>query len=167
MMNNKKIRILTGEKHSGKTTAIQQWIAGKNNVVGVLSPIIQDMRHFQLIPSQEVFLMESMDEKEPTYAIGRYCFSVAAFEKAINYLLARCTQNQVSYLVIDEIGPLELQGEGFHELLMELIQNRHSANYELLLVIREGITTEFITHYGLLPEDCTMLQKEALELLNN
>jgi nucleoside-triphosphatase THEP1 len=164
-MNPKSINILTGQKHSGKTTAIQQWIAGKDSVAGILSPIIANQRQFQLIPSGEVFLMESADEQEPAFYIGRYRFSIAAFEKAIRHVLT-INKESITYLVLDEIGPLEMKGEGFHNLLKQLIHNRHLAAYKLLLVIREGMVDEFMNQYGLVKEDCIILQKEALQLLS-
>jgi nucleoside-triphosphatase THEP1 len=163
-MSPKSINILTGQKHSGKTTAIQQWIAGKDSVAGILSPIIANQRQFQLIPSGEVFLMESVDEQEPAFYIGRYRFSIAAFEKAIRHVLT-INKESITYLVLDEIGPLEMKEEGFDPILKQLILNRHQANYELLLVIREGMIEAFINHYGLVKEDCIILQKEMLPLL--
>ena len=40
------------------------------------------------------------------------------------------------WLVIDEIGPLELSGEGFHDVLKEVLSNRSE---KIILVIRDGI----------------------------
>jgi len=51
--------------------------------------------------------------------------------------------NQTSPIYLDEIGLLELQGNGFDSILRKLL----STNIDLILVIREDLIEKVISHY--------------------
>jgi nucleoside-triphosphatase THEP1 len=48
------------------------------------------------------------------------------------------------WLVVDEIGPLELKGQGFHDVLRELLQKRKE---NIILVVREGLVQQVTEHF--------------------
>jgi nucleoside-triphosphatase THEP1 len=52
------------------------------------------------------------------------------------------------YLVIDEIGPLELKGEGFCGVLEKILKIERR-NFILLLVIRDSILGEVLDFIGI------------------
>jgi nucleoside-triphosphatase THEP1 len=61
---------------------------------------------------------------------------------------------KTSWLVVDEVGPLELRGEGFHNVVTDLLI-KHPGN--IILVIREQLVEEVvksfnINHYTILGE---------------
>lgn len=66
--------------------------------------------------------------------IGRFCFYQSAFDRANKILLDNQHSN---WLVIDEIGKLELEHKGFYPSLYQLLIHKKPLN--LLLVIREGL----------------------------
>ncbi len=86
--------------------------------------------------------MEAGSEETDLLSIGRFVFSKAGFEKAIQVISA--SVHYPGWLVIDEVGPLELKGEGFHDVVKEVLFNRTG---NILLVVREGLADTVITKY--------------------
>lgn len=137
-----KILILTAEKQAGKTTLLQQFCTTKKDVAGILTPVINNKRVFYDISSNINFEMET-NEGEAHLLIGNYVFSAAAFKKANDILLQESKRNDISWLIIDEIGPLETKyQQGFYQILINLFQS--SFNYNLLLVVRPSLVDEVL-----------------------
>lgn len=130
--SRQKIYILTGPIQTGKTTSLLNWAAKRNDVYGILTPIIKGKRVFMNAHTKEQFLMEATEEENETLVVGRFTFSKANFQKAIQIIRNGISKNE--WLIIDEIGPLELSGQGFHDVLIEALQ---SFEGKLLLVVRE------------------------------
>jgi nucleoside-triphosphatase THEP1 len=76
--------------------------------------------------------------------IGKYKFSISSFNEITNYTL-KSLDSKPDFVVLDEIGPLELKGLGFDELLKSLL----SSDSNLILVIRNTLLEEIIQHYHL------------------
>jgi nucleoside-triphosphatase len=151
-----KVYILKGEVGSGKTTCLMTYCKGKKNTGGILSPVINGKRHFLDISGNEMKLMESSEETE-TLNIGRYKFSAKAFEWA-NKILIGCMNKNYETIIIDEIGPLELQGKGFAETLkFFLIHNEIKS--DLLLVIRENLVNEVLHYFGIRKADAYYFER--------
>ena len=124
--------ILTGPVQTGKTSSLVQWVAGRNDVSGILTPVVEGRRLFMDIRSGERFQMEATEEEDEKLSVGRFVFSKVGFDKAVN-----CIRQAIlfqGWLVIDEIGPLELRGEGFSEILKEVLAKRRD---KILLVVRD------------------------------
>ena len=79
-MNN-EIYILTGEIQTGKTTTLLNWIINKNNVCGILTPVIDSKRMFLNISNKELFEMEANLNEKDVLLIGKFLFSISAFSK--------------------------------------------------------------------------------------
>jgi nucleoside-triphosphatase len=142
-----KIKILQGPIHSGKTTYLKQFILNHNNCAGILSPVINDKRYFLNIRNSEMRFMEAESDETEIFEIGRFKFSIAAFQWAIEVLL-NSYEDMPDYLIIDEIGPLELQGKGFAETLSFLLR-LPDVNTNLILVIREAAVDAVIEKFGI------------------
>ena len=135
--------LLTGEIHSGKTTRLLSWCQNRKDVVGILSPVIGGARTFLDIGTMEEFPMEVAGEEE-TMDIGKYHFSKAAFDRASSILFNNIhTEN---WLVIDEIGPLELRGEGFAAIVKKITEERVG---KTLFVVRDIVLPDVIGHFKL------------------
>lgn len=130
------VYILSAPIRSGKTTSLVNWSAARKDVYGILTPEANGKRVFMNANTKEQFPMEARGEEE-TLVVGRFAFSKAGFEKAIQII--RDAVNKEGWLVIDEIGPLELKGEGFYEVLKDVLSMRQE---KILLVVREGLTGE-------------------------
>jgi nucleoside-triphosphatase len=137
-----KIYILVCEKHSGKTTALMQWIKNKKNMVGILSPVVNEERMFYNIANGEYFTMLATANEE-TLLVGKYAFSKTAFNKA-NALLQE-VKNQ--FVIIDEIGPLELMHKGFGDTLKNILHDKKYTN--LLLVVRNGLVDDVVKYFSI------------------
>ena len=130
--SRQKVYILTAPINSGKTTSLLNWLERRNDVYGILTPVINGKRVFMNAHTKEQFLMEATEEENETLVVGRFTFSKANFQKAIQIIRNGISKNE--WLIIDEIGPLELSGQGFHDVLIEALQ---SFEGKLLLVVRE------------------------------
>ncbi|MFM8454303.1 MAG: nucleoside-triphosphatase, partial [Gammaproteobacteria bacterium] len=83
----------------------------------------------------------------PWLEVGRFRFSAEAFRKACDYLLHAGGKTDAKLLLIDEIGPLELRGEGFSEVLKLLLSE--PAGPDILLVVRSELVQEVQAYFGL------------------
>lgn len=95
------------------------------------------------VKTREQFPMEASGNEE-TLSVGRFVFSKDGFEKAIQII--RDAMHKQGWLVIDEIGPLELRGDGFCEVLKEILAER---NEKILLVAREGMAENLKKQFGI------------------
>lgn len=84
-----------------------------------------------------------MENPQGKLEVGKHKFSEFAFEEAIIYVK---DQMDLGAIVLDEIGPLELRGQGFAKLLIDLTRNFSG---ELILVIRKGLVEDVIHHFKL------------------
>jgi nucleoside-triphosphatase THEP1 len=150
------ILILSGPKHSGKTTFLQKWVLGKR-VGGVLSPVGKDgKRYFELLPGKEKLHMEALPGEFPTIPVGRFSFSFENFEKAIQHVYQSADQD-FPQIIIDEIGPLELREEGFFHVLRDLLPRQRAGKTQLMLVIREELVEEVLDFFGIALEEVNAL----------
>ncbi|MBS1760277.1 MAG: hypothetical protein JST23_09160 [Bacteroidetes bacterium] len=153
------IYLLTGTIRSGKTTALMQWCSQKKNVFGILTPDVKGERMFYNILTNEYFPMLAKPN-EDALIIGKYNFSKAGFEKAINIILENSTKD--NWLVIDEIGPLELKGEGFNSCLKQVLKNRSN---KLIIVVREGLAESVCNSFGIKQASQKIISVEELKFL--
>lgn len=153
------IYILTGPVQSGKTTTIANWTMGKNDVFGILTPVISGKRMFMDVNSREKFEMEANSGEAEILMIGKFKFSKAGFSKAGD-ILRNGLNEKTGWLVVDEIGPLELRGEAFSEILKEILQS--SCNHQkILLIVRDSIVEEVTQVFGLRRYHCVVIGTES------
>ena len=151
--------ILTAPIQSGKTTSLTEWIRNKTNVAGILTPVINGKRVFQNIKTAEQFPMEAVPGESEVLTVGRFVFSRKNFNKAVEVI--RNAINNPGWLVIDEIGPMELTGNGFSDILKEVLIRR---NDKLLLVVRDKEDmTERVKQYFNLSNTVVIRSPEGLE----
>ncbi len=135
------VYILSAAIQSGKTSSLVNWSAAGKDIYGILTPVINGKRVFMNAHTRERFPMEATGEEE-TLVVGRFAFSKNGFEKAIQII--RDATRKEGWLVIDEIGPLELSGEGFNDVLKEVLAIRKD---KILLVVREGLVQKVKEHF--------------------
>ena len=80
--------------------------------------------------------------------IGNYRFSKEVFSWGQSILL-NAIKKKSEWLVIDEIGPLELEGSGLEPAITEILKERDNYNGEILCVVRDTILDKFIEYYGI------------------
>jgi nucleoside-triphosphatase len=151
-MSESMIYILRGPIQTGKTTALVKWSASRSDIFGIMTPVVNGKRFFMDAHSGNQFEMEANDGEQDVVSIGRFKFSRTAFEKASQIIDHSINKG---WLVIDEIGPLELNKSGFYEVLRKVLENHSSY---LLLVVRERlvekVTESFeLNRYGVISKD--------------
>lgn len=150
-----KILILSGPVQSGKTTALQQWCINRN-AGGYLTPIQENRRMVQGLSPKISIPFEVPEPAEDTISVGRYHLLRSAFIQ-MNELLKAASATSFSWVVVDEVGPLELQHEGVHEGFSHLL-NQGASN--VLVVVRSHLVSRVVDKYSL--AQATVIEKEML-----
>ena len=146
----KKIYILSGKTGIGKTTFLLNWIKDKN-ADGILAPVVNSKRHLQHISSNQIKKLEVDDkaENKKTISVGKYLFDENIFEWAREKLFESFKSNP-EWLVIDEIGPLELDGNGLEPAVSEILNSiDNQSKIKIIFVVRENLIENFFEHYDL------------------
>ena len=155
---NHKVIILTGIIQTGKTTSLIKWSEHKTNVFGILTPIVNGKRVFTNISNKEVFKMEATDNEE-ILLVGKYSFSKNSFDKA-KQILINASKQKSGYLIVDEVGPLELRQEGLFSAIIHILQN---SSLQIILVVREGLVEKVIDIFNL--KNVSVIYKDQLATL--
>ena len=141
-----KILILSGPVESGKTTYLQKFIID-SNCDGIISPIINGQRYLQRIKTKEKKLLDSTDGKG--FRIGKHTFDEKSFSWARDQLL-QILNSDIDYIVIDEIGPLEIGGRGFEPILSYIFEKyKNNRELNLAVVVRDTLVNKVIENYQL------------------
>lgn len=141
-----KILFLSGPVESGKTTYLQRFIIN-SNCDGIISPIINGSRYLQRIKSGEKKLLDSTDGTG--FRIGKHTFDEKTFSWARDQLL-QILNSDIDYIIIDEIGHLEISGHGFEPILSYIFEKFNTSdNLQLAVVVRDSLVDEVISHYEL------------------
>ena len=145
------IYILAGDIRTGKTGALQEWVSTWDNVKGILCPDDKEERKYLYnIETREKFPLEVPGKSEKTVSVGKFHFLEDTF-KIANFLLIKAfDQYDFEFLVLDELGKLELKNEGIHIAAKYIIDNYESNDKKnLLLVVRTHLVKDIISHYGI------------------
>jgi nucleoside-triphosphatase THEP1 len=144
------IFIFSGPIHSGKTTWLENWIKNAPTVDGILAPVINGRRHLKYILSGEIYLLETDSPNPESYLqIGNYKFLNSEFQKAKKYLL-NLINNPPNRIIVDEIGFLELDGQGYEPAVSQLINNLDAnSNVNIILVVRDTLKAKVIDYFKL------------------
>jgi nucleoside-triphosphatase THEP1 len=138
------IWILTGPIGSGKTTKLNMWASRKGDVSGVLMPVREGRRYIHSLRTGEERCVEAGDEVFPDpeiLRIGKYRFLKPVFDWGEGEILSGLPGKDT--IVIDEIGPMELNGDGFAAVLRKTLEHREFlGSRTLVLVVREGLAEE-------------------------
>lgn len=90
--------------------------------------------------------MEAAAGSENILEIGKYKFDKKSFEKAASIL--SLSKEKQGWLIVDEIGPLELKKQGFYEIVKTLPEHNND-KLNLLFVIRKSLLQESIDLFQL------------------
>jgi nucleoside-triphosphatase THEP1 len=114
-------------------------------------PDVNGKRKIQVINSGEVIDLECNDPencREEQVRVGRFFFHEKAFQQANAILLDSLLLNP-DWIIIDEVGILELEGKGFYESVSRIAEafNKKAMAGKLLLVVRESLYREVTTFF--------------------
>ena len=156
------IYIFTGGIRTGKTTALLKWFSQNNDADGLLCPDnSHGKRYFIKIKSKDTFLLEAEHDNESIISVGPFKFLESAFKNANNFLMTVACESYNRYVVIDELGKLELQKKGLHPAANVLIPKlMYSNTQHLILIIRDTLLEVMIRHYNI--KEYTIVTKASL-----
>ena len=159
------IFILTGPIRSGKTTALLHWCKDRVDADGLLCPDNEvGKRYFFKIKTKEEFEFEVETEIEEIIQIGNFKFLKSAFEKANDYLISIALKTENKYIIIDEIGKLELKNEGLHPSAKKIIPEfEFNKSEHLILVVRDYLMEDVLIKYNI--SQYRTIKKKDLEKL--
>lgn len=138
------VYLFSGKVGKGKTKALQKWIKTQKGIDGFLSPKIKGKRFFKNIKTKILIPLET---ENSNLKVGRFHFDNESF-KLVEYELYKLWNSDISTLVIDEIGPLEIKkNKGFHNLILDILNSKKDSDKNLILVIRDYLLDAFIEKY--------------------
>ncbi|MGQ9672337.1 MAG: nucleoside-triphosphatase, partial [Candidatus Aminicenantales bacterium] len=163
------ILVLTGPVHSGKTSLVQRVVARlrKENfsLDGYLSlAVVKDgavvgYDLFDLATERAVPFLRKKSQKDGL-TVGPYYFVPGALKKAHQKILESSPQD---FLVVDEVGPAEVQGQGIWPALSTVLEK---PSRRCLLIVRSSILRDVLKPIG--PDRVEVLEvgrKEAEAVL--
>lgn len=155
------IYILSGDIRTGKTTALQEWIKGWQNVKGVLTPDNEEgIRELYHIAEGRTHPFQVTREAENTVSVGRFLFLKESFLLANEILIQEFEEDNFEFLVIDELGKLELKGQGLHRAAQHILSSKKQVNGHILIVVRSFLVEQVIEKYGI--TDYVVVSKSEL-----
>jgi len=162
------IYILTGDIRSGKTTALLEWAENRNDADGLVCPDNENKkRYFLKVKSKEAFKLEvdlDAEASEGFVEIGNFKFLKSAFDQANDFLISITSETEYKFLVIDELGKLELKNEGLHHAAKMLIPDFvTNTTRHLILVVRDYLLDDIVKQYAI--RAYLVLKKENLKTM--
>eukprot|EP00811_Abedinium_folium_P004101 NODE_13774_length_1147_cov_6.450980.p1 GENE.NODE_13774_length_1147_cov_6.450980~~NODE_13774_length_1147_cov_6.450980.p1 ORF type:complete len:193 (+),score=37.46 NODE_13774_length_1147_cov_6.450980:135-713(+) len=173
------VRLLSRGVQTGKTSQLRRVVdearAEGKRVFGVLAPdevcedgVLRRRAHLVSSGQNQVFQLndgqpcpegtapqhptaaEGEEYSVPVVKIGNYAFARSAFDAAAAEL-AGAAKEGADLVVVDEIGPLEInRGEGLHEAMKALLAAwRACPSMEVIVVVRPMLRSPFLEVYGL------------------
>jgi nucleoside-triphosphatase THEP1 len=143
-----KIILYTGPVKSGKSTALMSLTQQRKDICGILSPRIDEKKYLYNIQTGESRMLEADAGLSHTeiVSVGKYKFRQDVFNWG-KEVLKSAFQSTASYIIIDEIGPLEFEGKGLSPAVDEIINTSSAQSKNLIIVVRESLTTEFFEYF--------------------
>lgn len=148
--------ILTGAVHSGKTTFLRTIVAearkSSTPVDGYLSPAAWEQGNrvgYDLLTLPEERLLPFMrtENRPDSQRVGPYYLVPETLSLAQDIIRSASSK---SFVIVDEVGPLELAGRGVWSALEESLRRPPR---KLVLTIREPLLEAFLTRIPCGPTD--------------
>lgn len=153
MMNtgNGNIIILSQPIRTGKTTTLMYVVSSKNAdriYDGIVCPDIAGSRKLLFIAERRVVDLE-IPKSEDSIIVGRFFFDKRVFDEANEYLVNLSLNG--NDIIVDEVGKLELNNQGFHLGVSALISKFQSGHVSgnLILVVRDSLLNQVVEKYNL------------------
>lgn len=164
-----KIIILSGPIKSGKTTFLMKHFKDRGDVAGFLCPDVNHQRFFFDLDKKEwtEFEVHGDFDSSTTINIGKYSFRSEVFLKA-KMIIDKTLSQSYSFFIIDEIGKLELMGEGLEPELYRMLHQTIPNIKTLILVVRDYLLDEVTKKYNLYDANVVQIDNkvELQKLLN-
>ena len=152
--NRPPVIIITGEVHEGKTTfahnVVNKLLEQKVSIGGFLALAVnRDGKRtgFDLlnIETSEKYELCSDIDGPGRFKYGRYFFNNNTVSEGINILSPENIQNK-QLIVIDEVGPIELNGKGWNDAMEKILQNNSVPH---IWIVRKNILKKAVRKWNI------------------
>lgn len=163
-----KVFLLSGGQGTGKTTLMKQ-LAGQLqnsgiNFGGILAPVVY--KDNQRI-GYDLFVIATKEQRplcrlqgiNSKVKAGNFVFDASVLEFG-NTELSNLSAGSCNVVIIDEIGPLELSGQGWSESLSRTLVRD---NKVVILSVRSQLIEQVATHWGFTPQAVWEVEKSSIE----
>lgn len=138
--------ILTGPVRSLKTTTLYHWSLNRHDCAGFLTPDDGGIRMiYNVAEKKSIPFQKTEKTSEEDVVIGRFVFDGNVFKIANQWMEDALEDPAIQYIIVDEVGPLELKGSGWDTMIRSLL--KRIGNKTLLLVVRHSLLNEVIHYY--------------------
>ena len=173
-MKKQKIIIITGNRGSGKTTLAYEYIdllKRKDIKIGGVITKSDDTKRYEnkflysvvdILTNEEKKLLTSVKSTEKSIKVGRFYMNLDALSWANEKITA--ASKICSALLIDELGPAELQGFGYARIAKELV-NRYKGL--IIFIVRIEILEQMRLFLHCSPETTIIVNAENSNKSNN
>lgn len=134
--------IITGKRGAGKSTLCERlfdYASLRSLTIGGVITLQNSVKWFYLLPSKLRIEFET-EEGEEFLSVGRFKVHRNNMIRVTNHIEAKLNSQ---ILIIDEIGLLEMRGEGYYPILNQVV----SRNQMNILVVKEQILNDFVSRY--------------------
>lgn len=163
------IYIITGAIESGKTKALNDWAKDRDDVYGILTPNNElGSRYLMDLSTQERYPMQAKTQDNMTISVGRYHFYRSAFTKGDHIIEEALSSMEKGYIVIDELGKLELKNKGFYKVARSVIDaTQNNPNLHSVLVIRSYLLEDMKDHFDIMRSELMDLKQQPTPIGNS
>ncbi len=143
-----------------------EWLQRTPNVAGILTPDVDKWRMLYDVANKTYHPLQvrASHPVNDLTMIGKFRFSKMGFHLAQQILL-KSIETQADWVVVDEVGLLEMKQNAGLEPVISKIISLYKADKKpqskLLLVIRDYLLEEARVHYRI--ENATVLEKSFFE----
>jgi iron complex transport system ATP-binding protein len=148
-----RVWVVTGDKNGRKTSMLYALCSRLDSKGYTLAGVIQvaalpNKEKIEWILSDQGsgesrFLM-GIEQQANLRNFGRFFIDDSTFQWADEKTMAKI--DDADFITIDEVGPLELEGEGFDKTIRKLLE---ISDKTLILVVRSSLLEEVLKHYNI------------------
>lgn len=162
------IYIVTGAIESGKTSLVYDWSKDRDDVHGILTPNNHlGLRYLMDLSSYERFPMQADINEPATISVGRYHFYASTFNIGNQILETALDSVKNGFIVIDELGKLELKDLGFYSSARSVIKaTQNNPNLHSVLIIRSYLLEAIKDHFNIVSSQPIDLKKRPMSIGN-
>jgi len=151
---NAQILFLSKNSGWGKSTLLRHFWMKYRNVYGIAGMIVPNIeRRTMIICSSGEEILHEVDKsyEDEVLSIGSFRFTQDSFDRSRDELINGQTISDISLLIIDEIGPLELYKNRGHRKTLDKVMERRKefANVKIIVVVRPSLWHVFQETYSL------------------
>lgn len=142
---------------------MMHWVSSRDNVGGFLTPDVEGSRKIFSIRDKEYMDFQVMNESlsnEEIIEVGRFKFLRSGFDR-MHEMLINDLSSGCDVVIVDELGKLELRGEGLCDAIHQALKIFRKENTtSLVIVIRAFLLAEAKEKFNLEGAEIYELRKD-------